>query len=90
MDASSSYLIKLSFAIFGPVFIISGLAMLVLFLMRRTHRKRLLAHRNKQDPETYYASDDFRATSAGDSTLRVRVYKYFFFINFYTILNNLM
>lgn len=71
MDASSSYLLKLSFAIFGPVLIISGLAILVLFLMRRTHRKRLLAHRNKQDPETYYASDDFRATSAGDSTLRV-------------------
>lgn len=39
--------------------------------MRRTHRKRLLATRNKQDPDTYYASDELlRATSAGDSTLR--------------------
>lgn len=30
-----------------------------------------MATRSKQDPETYYASDDLiRATSAGDSTLR--------------------
>lgn len=71
MDASSNYLLKLSFAIFGPVLIISFVAIIILFLMRRTHRKRLLASRNKQDPDTYYASDDFRATSAGDSTLRV-------------------
>lgn len=71
MDTSSSYLLKLSFAIFGPVLIISGLAIFVIFLMRRTHHKRLLATRSKQDPETYYASDDFRATSAGDSTMKV-------------------
>lgn len=39
--------------------------------MRRNHQKRLLATRSKQDPDTYYGTDDFRATSAGDSTLRV-------------------
>lgn len=71
MDTSTSYLMKLSLAIFGPVLIISALAFVVMFMMRRTHHKRLLATRNKQDPETYYAGDDFRATSAGDSTLRV-------------------
>lgn len=71
MNTSSKYMLKLSFAIFGPVLIISALAFIVMFMMRRTHHKRLQATRNKQDPETYYAGDDFRATSAGDSTLRV-------------------
>ncbi|KAL5287856.1 ACVR1 family protein [Megaselia abdita] len=47
------------------------IAFTTLFFIRRKHRKRLLATRSKQDPETYYASDDLlRATSAGDSTLR--------------------
>lgn len=71
IDTSSGYLLKLSFAIFGPVFIIGGLAILVIIFMRRNHQKRLLATRSKQDPDTYYGTDDFRATSAGDSTLRV-------------------
>lgn len=70
MDTSSSYILKLSFAIFGPVLIISALAVVIIFFMRRRHRKRLLASRNKQDPETYYADELLRATSAGDSTLR--------------------
>ena len=71
MDTSSSYLLKLSFAIVAPVLIISALAICVIYLMRRTHHKRLLSTRSKQDPETYYASDDLRATSAGDSTMKV-------------------
>ncbi|XP_055374629.1 activin receptor type-1 isoform X2 [Condylostylus longicornis] len=63
--------IKLSMAIFGPVVFISLLAIVVIYFMRKNHQKRLLATRSKQDPETYYASDDLlRATSAGDSTLR--------------------
>ncbi|XP_037035584.1 activin receptor type-1 isoform X2 [Bradysia coprophila] len=70
IDTSSGYFLKLSFAIFGPVFIIGGLAVLVIIFMRKNHQKRLLATRSKQDPDTYYGSDDFRATSAGDSTLR--------------------
>lgn len=71
MDTSNSDLLKLSFAIFGPGLILCGLAFFIVFLMRRKHHKRLMVSRNRQDPETYYASDDFRATSAGDSTLRV-------------------
>lgn len=70
-DSSNSYILKLSVAIFSPVLLIGALALIVIFLMRRTHRKRLLASRAKQGPETYYASDEMlRATSAGDSTLR--------------------
>lgn len=70
METSSGYLLKLSLTIFGPVLIIGALACVVVALMRRSHHKRLLATRSKQDPETYYAGDDFRATAAGDSTLR--------------------
>lgn len=71
MDPPSSYHLKLTFAILAPVILLAFLAVIVIFFMRRTHRKRLLASRSKQDPDTYYASDELlRATSAGDSTLR--------------------
>ncbi|GLH01866.1 Putative mitogen-activated protein kinase kinase kinase 7-like [Gryllus bimaculatus] len=56
---STSYAMKLTFAILGPVVAVGLLGMLVLLLMRRTHRKRLLNARSMTDPETYYASDDF-------------------------------
>lgn len=72
-ETSSSYFLKLSVTISGAVLLIGVLAFAVIYLMRRSHHKRLLATRNKQDPETYYAGDDFRATAAGDSTLRVRI-----------------
>lgn len=68
---STSYIMKLTLAILGPVLALGLLGALVLFLMRRTHRKRLMSARNMADPETYYASDDLRVTAAGDSTLRV-------------------
>lgn len=69
---SLRYVIKLTLAVLGPVFVLGIIGALVLVFMRRVHRKRLLAQRNKLDPETYYASDDLlRATAAGDSTLRV-------------------
>jgi hypothetical protein len=68
---STSYIVKLTFAILGPVLALGLLGALVLFLMRRTHRKRLMSARNMTDLETYYASDDLRVTAAGDSTLRV-------------------
>lgn len=43
---------------------------IVLYLMRRIHKRRL-CHESRLDPDTYYASDDLlRATAAGDSTLR--------------------
>ncbi|GLV36452.1 saxophone [Carabus blaptoides fortunei] len=68
---SLRYVIKLTLAVLGPVFVLGIIGALVLVFMRRVHRKRLLAQRNKLDPETYYASDDLlRATAAGDSTLR--------------------
>lgn len=66
----TSYIMKLTFAILGPVVALGLLGALVLFLMRRTHRKRLMSARNMTDLETYYASDDLRVTAAGDSTLR--------------------
>jgi activin receptor type-1 len=68
---STSYIMKLTLAILGPVLALGLLGALVLFLMRRTHRKRLMSARNMTDLETYYASDDLRVTAAGDSTLRV-------------------
>ena len=68
---STSYIMKLTFAILGPVVALGLLGALVLCLMRRTHRKRLMSARNMTDLETYYASDDLRVTAAGDSTLRV-------------------
>jgi activin receptor type-1 len=69
---STSYIMKLTLAILGPVLALGLLGALVLLLMRRTHRKRLMSARNMADPETYYASDDLlRVTAAGDSTLRV-------------------
>ncbi|XP_067005368.2 activin receptor type-1 [Anabrus simplex] len=68
---STSYIVKLTFAILGPVLALGLVGMLVLLLMRRTHRKRLMTVRSMTDPETFYASDDLlRVTAAGDSTLR--------------------
>ncbi|XP_021921868.1 activin receptor type-1 isoform X2 [Zootermopsis nevadensis] len=68
---STSYIMKLTLAILGPVLALGLLGALVLLLMRHTHRKRLMSARNMADPETYYASDDLlRVTAAGDSTLR--------------------
>lgn len=69
VDTSSSvFYLKLSSAIIGPFLVLSCLALFVIYFIRRKHYKR--ATRSKPDPETYYASE-FRATSAGDSTLRV-------------------
>lgn len=68
----SMFYLKLTSAIIGPFLVLSCLALFVIYFIRRTHYKR--ATRSKQDPETYYASEDFRATSAGDSTLRVRFF----------------
>lgn len=66
------YVLKLTLAVLGPVVVLGMIGAVVLFFMRRVHRKRLLTQRCKLDPETYYASDDLlRATAAGDSTLRV-------------------
>lgn len=69
----SSYVWKLTLAVFGPVIILSFLGTGIVLLMRRKHRKRLMAVRLLHcDPDTYSgASDDLlRATAAGDSTLR--------------------
>lgn len=72
---SSTYALKMTGAILGPVTMLIVGATIVWYFMRRSHHKRLMASRSKHDPETYYASDEIlRATSAGDSTLRVRHY----------------
>lgn len=70
----SSYAWKLTLAVFGPVIILGFLGTGVVLLMRRKHRKRLMAVRLLHcDPETYSSGSDdlLRATAAGDSTLRV-------------------
>lgn len=69
VDTSSNvFYLKLSSAIIGPFLVLSCLALIVIYFIRRKHYKRA----TRSIPETYYASEDnFRATSAGDSTLRV-------------------
>ncbi|XP_055918991.1 activin receptor type-1 isoform X2 [Eupeodes corollae] len=71
VDPMGNGMVKLSFAILGPVFVIVVIGTIVLYYLRRKHQKNLTAFRNKQDPESYLVSDDMlRATSAGDSTLK--------------------
>lgn len=63
----------LSIAILGPVLIVV-IFLAIIVPMRRSHQKRLLSMRNKQDTEAYYAGDELlRVTSAGDSTLKVSI-----------------
>ncbi|KAI8119041.1 activin receptor type-1 isoform X1 [Lucilia cuprina] len=71
LSADSSNLLKMTFAILGPFVIISILAYIAIYFIRRTHRKRLEYSRAKQDPDSYLVNDELlRVTSAGDSTLR--------------------
>ena len=67
-----NYTLKLCLAIFGPVFILGLIAIIIILFMRNNHKKRLMKARSKQDADTYYVNDDsLRATHAcGDSTLR--------------------
>lgn len=69
-EHDSYFVLKLSFAILCPMVILGVASAVILFLMRRNHRKRLA--RSTVDPETYY-TDELHATAAGDSTLRVSV-----------------
>jgi activin receptor type-1 len=73
-DQNSDDLMKLSFAIFGPVVIIGIFALAIILFMRRNHKKRLMEARNLQDTDMYLASEDLlkRTHACGDSTLRVR------------------
>ncbi|XP_054274083.1 activin receptor type-1 [Macrosteles quadrilineatus] len=68
----SVYIWKLTLAILGPIVVLGTLGSVVILLMRRRHRKRLMAARSlHSDPESYCPSDDMlRATAAGDTTLR--------------------
>ncbi|XP_075169450.1 type I BMP receptor saxophone isoform X2 [Haematobia irritans] len=69
--ADSSNFLKMSFAILGPFVVISILASIAIYFIRRYHRKRLEYSRTKQDPDAYLVNDELlRVTSAGDSTLR--------------------
>jgi len=72
-DTVGDDIMKLCLAIFGPVVILGLLALAIILLMRRNHKKRLVDARNKADADTYYASDDLlkRSHACGDSTLRV-------------------
>lgn len=63
----------MSSAILGPFLVIALIALIVIYFIRRSHQKRIAATRIKQDPESYLMHDDLRATSAGDSTLKVQI-----------------
>ncbi|KAL7052099.1 hypothetical protein ACKWTF_004767 [Chironomus riparius] len=71
-DNSTDDMLKLSLAIFGPVFIVGLFAIAIILCMRRNHKRRLIDARNSQDADIYYASDDLlkRSHACGDSTLR--------------------
>lgn len=66
-------LMKLCIAIFGPVVILGLVALVIILVMRRNHKKRLVDARSAQNTDTYYATDDIlkRSHACGDSTLRV-------------------
>lgn len=67
-DHDPYFVLKLTLAILCPMIVLGLLSAVILYLMRRNHRKRLA--RSTIDPETYY-TDELHATAAGDSTLRV-------------------
>lgn len=51
------YILKLIAAVLAPVIILGSTAGIVLWGMRKMHRHRL-RNQSKQDPDTYYASDE--------------------------------
>jgi activin receptor type-1 len=73
VDSATDDLIRLCFAIFGPIIIVGVIASVVILFLRRNQKKRLVDARIQQDADTYYASDDLlkRTHACGDSTLRV-------------------
>uniref|UniRef100_A0A1B0ABM6 receptor protein serine/threonine kinase n=1 Tax=Glossina pallidipes TaxID=7398 RepID=A0A1B0ABM6_GLOPL len=68
LNDDRSNLLKLLFAILGPIVAISILAYIAIYFIRRKHRKRLPSSRTKQDPDTYLMNDE--RVTIGDSTLR--------------------
>lgn len=70
-STTNTYFIKLFFAIFGPIVIISGLAIAIILFLRNSHQKRLINSEKKNDPEKYFIRDEeLQATPASDSTLQ--------------------
>lgn len=55
---TNTFFIILFFEIFGPIAIISGLAIAIIFFMRNNHRKRLLKSQSKNDPEQGYITEN--------------------------------
>lgn len=71
-NLTQNYVLLFAVILVFAMVVVSIIVLAVYVLLRRTKHKRLLMSHRKQDPNTYYASDDIlRATSAGDSTLRV-------------------
>lgn len=67
---SLTYILKLVLAVVVPGVVLAAAVTITLVVLRRIHKRRL-REQNKQDLDTYYATDDLlRATAAGDSTLR--------------------
>ena len=78
-------MLRLSLAVFCPVFILGLVLGAILLLMRHWHRRRmarLVVMEGSQDPDYLYR-DELRVTAAGDSTLRVNQLLLFFL--FFTI-----
>jgi activin receptor type-1 len=72
IDTTTDDILKICFAVFGPIIVIGLLAAIIVLCMRQNHKRRLMDVRNQQDPDIYYANDDLlkRSHACGDSTLR--------------------
>lgn len=71
---TENYLLLFAIILAFAIIVVIVIVLTVYVLLRRTKHKRMLISHRKQDPNTYYAGDELlRATSAGDSTLRVSV-----------------
>lgn len=63
--------VKFAVAVFGSILIVITIASIVIFLMRKSHKKRLSDSRLQQD-DAFFATEDLlkRSHACGDSTLR--------------------
>lgn len=61
----------------GAIAALAMITFVTIYIRRRTDHKRMLPSRIKHAPDTYYAGEEelLRVTSAGDSTLRVIVFR---------------
>lgn len=87
--------LKLTAFVFGSIFIVMTIASIVIFLMRRSNKRRLSESRLQQD-DAFFATEDLlkRSHACGDSTLRVSIFSLhsiqFLFIHCFQINRNIL